>query len=75
MELPQDSLAHRHAPDRRLSRRSLLGTSAAVTFAAAAGLFTAWTAHDEIPPGRILFERRIRRALAEPESLESLHMR
>jgi len=40
-------LAHRHTPDRRLSRRSLLGWSGAVTFAAATGLFTAWTAHDE----------------------------
>jgi Glycosyl hydrolases family 16 len=37
-------LAHRHVPDRRLSRRSLLGWSGAVTFAAATGLVTAWTA-------------------------------
>lgn len=37
------------APGRRLSRRSLLGGSAAVTFAAAAGLFTAWTDHNEHP--------------------------
>ena len=57
MEPPQDFLAHRHAPDRRLSRRSLLGWSAAATFAAAAGLFTAWTAHDEdASRGRVLFE-------------------
>ena len=57
MESPQDFSAHRHAPDRRLSRRSLLGWSAAATFAAAAGLFTAWTAHDEnASRGRVLFE-------------------
>ena len=57
METPQDFLAHRHAPDRRLSRRSLLGWSATATFAAAAGLFTAWTAHNEnAPRGRVLFE-------------------
>ena len=29
VELPYHLLAHRHAPDRRLSRRSLLGSSAA----------------------------------------------
>ena len=57
MGSPQDCLAHRHAPDHRLSRRSLLGWSAAATFAAAAGLFTAWAAHDEnAPRGRVLFE-------------------
>ena len=56
MEPPQDLLAHRHAPDRRLSRRSLLGTSAAVAFAAAAGLFTAWTANDDTSRGRVLFD-------------------
>ena len=58
MEFPQDFLAHRHAPDRRLSRRSLLGWSAAGTFAAAAGLFTAWTAHSENASvgGRVLFD-------------------
>jgi hypothetical protein len=55
VELPQHLLAHRHAPGRRLSRRSLLGTSAAVTFAAAAGLLTAWTAHDDTSPSRTLF--------------------
>jgi hypothetical protein len=50
-------LAHRHAPGRRLSRRSLLGWSGAVTFAAATGLFAAWTAHDEnASPGRTLFK-------------------
>jgi hypothetical protein len=58
-------LPHRYAPDRRLSRRRLLGGSAALTFAAAAGLLTAWTAHsqdafrgrvllDEVFPGRSL---------------------
>ena len=57
MGSPQDCLAHQHAPDHRLSRRSLLGWSAAATFAAAAGLFTAWAAHDEnTPRGRVLFE-------------------
>lgn len=50
-------MVHRHAPDRRLSRRSLLGWSAAVTFASAAGLFTAWTAHNEnASRGRVVFE-------------------
>ena len=49
-------MAHRHVPDRQLSRRSLLGWSAAGTFAAAAGLFTAWTAHNEaVSRGRVLF--------------------
>ena len=57
MESPQDFLAHRHAPDRRLSRRRLLGWSAAATFAAAAGLFAARTTHDEnASRGRVLFE-------------------
>ena len=46
-ERDKDLLAHQHTSDRRLSRRSVLGGSAAVTFAAAAGLFTAWTAHNE----------------------------
>lgn len=46
-------MAHRHAPGRGLSRRSLLGWSA---FAAAAGLVTAWTAHNETASlGRVLF--------------------
>jgi hypothetical protein len=55
LESPQDFSAHRHAPDRRLSRRSVLGWSAAATFAAAAGVFTAWTAQDEdASRGRIL---------------------
>jgi beta-glucanase (GH16 family) len=49
-------MTHQYQPDRRLSRRSLLGTSAAVTFAAAAGLLTAWSAHDDPPHGRVLFE-------------------
>jgi hypothetical protein len=53
----QDFLAHRHAPDRRLSRRSLLGWSGAVTFAAATGLVTAFTADDgNVPRGRVLFK-------------------
>jgi Glycosyl hydrolases family 16 len=53
----RDFSAHRHAPDRRLSRRSLLSWSAAATFAAAAGLFTAWTAYNEnASRGRVLFE-------------------
>ena len=57
MEPPQDFSAHRHARDHRLSRRSLLGWSAAATFAAAAGLFTAWTANRQnAPHGRVLFE-------------------
>jgi hypothetical protein len=50
-------LAHRHAPDHRLSRRSLLGWSAAGALAAAAGLFTARTAQNEdASGGRVLFE-------------------
>ena len=40
-------MAHRHAPDLRLSRRRLLGGSAAVTFAAAVGVFAAWAARSE----------------------------
>ena len=57
MESPQNFLAHRHAPDRRLSRRSLLGWSAAGAFAAAAGLFTARSAYNEdASPDRVLFE-------------------
>ena len=35
MKAPQQSLADPHAPDRRLSRRSLLGAVTAATFAAA----------------------------------------
>jgi len=46
MESHHDFSAHRQAPGRRLSRRSLLGWSAVGTFGAAAGLFTAWTAHN-----------------------------
>ena len=57
MDSPQDFLAHRHPPGRRLSRRSLLGWSAAGALAAAAGLFTARTAHHEgASRGRVLFE-------------------
>ena len=57
MESPQDFLAHRHAPGRRLSRRSLLGWSAAGALAAAAGLFTARAAyHENASGGRVLFE-------------------
>ena len=44
---PQQSQADRHVLGHRLSRRSLLGGSAALTLAAAAGLFTAWAAHSE----------------------------
>jgi hypothetical protein len=46
MESPQNFLAHRHESDRRLSRRSLLGWSAAGAFAAA-GLFTACSSDNE----------------------------
>jgi Glycosyl hydrolases family 16 len=49
MESPQDLPAHRRAPGCRLSRRSLLGWSAAAT---ATGLLTACTA----PRGRVLFD-------------------
>ena len=57
MEPLQDLSAHQHAPDHRLSRRSLLGWSATATFAAAAGLFTAWTVNRKnASPGRVLFE-------------------
>ena len=50
-------MADRHAPDRRLSRRSLLGWVAAVTFAAAAGLYTVWTGHnEETSGGRVLLD-------------------
>ena len=35
MKAPQQSQADRHAPERRLSRRSLLGSVTAATFAAA----------------------------------------
>jgi len=57
VKVPQQSRANRHAPDRRLSRRGLLGWSAATALAAAAGAFTAWTAHHEnASGGRVLFE-------------------
>ncbi len=57
MESPQDFLAHRHPPGRRLSRRSLLGWSAAGALAAAAGVFTARAANnDDAARGRVLFE-------------------
>jgi hypothetical protein len=47
----------RHAPDHGPSRRSLLGWSAAATLAGAAGLFTAWTDHNEnASHGRVLFD-------------------
>ena len=53
MKAPQQSLVDRHAPDRRLSRRSLLGSVTAATFAAAtAGLVTACSASRS----RVLFE-------------------
>lgn len=56
MKAPQQSPADRHIPDRHVSRRSLLGWSAATTLAAAAGAFTAWTAYHENSGGRVLFE-------------------
>jgi len=57
LDSPQDFLAHRHPPGRRLSRRSLLGWSAAGALAAAAGVFTARTVHNEdASGGRVLFE-------------------
>ena len=57
MDSPQDFLAHRHPPGRRLSRRSLLGWSAAGALAAAAGVFTAWTVgNEDASRGRVLFE-------------------
>ena len=57
MESPQDFMPHRHPSGRRLSRRNLLGWSAAGALAAAAGLFTARAAHHEDPPrGPVLFE-------------------
>jgi hypothetical protein len=57
VKAPQQSLADLHAPDRRLTRRSLLGWSAATALAAAAGAFTAWTAyHENASEGRVLFE-------------------
>ena len=57
MDSLQDLLAHRHPPGRRLSRRSLLGWSAAGALAAAAGVFTARTVHNEdASGGRVLFE-------------------
>ena len=57
MDSPQDFLAHRHPPGRRLSRRNLLGWSAAGALAAAAGVFTARAAgSDDASRGRVLFE-------------------
>ena len=57
MDSLQDLLAHRHPPGRRLSRRSLLGWSAAGALAAAAGVFTARTAgNEDASRGRVLFE-------------------
>ena len=54
MESPQDSSARRHASDRRLSRRSLLGWSAAAT---ATGLLTACADHNQnASRDRVLFE-------------------
>jgi Glycosyl hydrolases family 16 len=50
-------LARGPVPGRRLSRRSLLGSTAAVTFAAAAGLFAERAAHGgNASGGRVLFE-------------------
>lgn len=57
MRIPQQSLAQQHTSDRRLSRRSLLGWSAATTLAAATGAFTAWTAyHENAPHSRVAFD-------------------
>ena len=57
MESPRDFPAQRDAAGRRLSRRSLLGWSAAATFAAASGLLTGCASQDETAPqGRVLFE-------------------
>jgi hypothetical protein len=57
VKAPQQSPAGRHASDRHLSRRSLLGWSAVTTLAAAAGAFTEWTAyHQSSSGGRVLFE-------------------
>ena len=57
MDSSQDFLAHRHPPGRRLSRRSLLGWSAAGALAAAAGAVTARTAlNEDVSRGRVLFE-------------------
>lgn len=54
MESPQDLSARRHAPDRRLSRRSLLGWSAAAT---ATGLLTSCSdPRQNASRGRVLFE-------------------
>ena len=55
MRFPQDFSAHRQASDCRLSRRSLLGWSAAGTLATAAGLFTGWTAYYENASRPVLF--------------------
>jgi hypothetical protein len=54
---PQDFLARRQAPDRRPSRRGLLGGAAVVTVAAAAGLLTEWTAHDRAAHDRAAHDR------------------
>lgn len=57
MDSPRDFLAHRHSSGGRLSRRSLLGWSAAGALAAAAGAFTARTAlTDDAARGPVLFE-------------------
>jgi len=56
MESPQD-LAQRHAPERRLSRRSLLGWSAAAALVAAAGAVNALTPRNE-DATRVLFDDR-----------------
>ena len=53
MEPPHDSLSHRHQPDRLVSRRSLLGWSAAGTFSAAAWLFTTRTVNGNVSPDRV----------------------
>jgi hypothetical protein len=57
MKYPPDSSAPWQAPDRQLSRRSLLGWAGAGALAATAGLFVPLTAYNEnVPKGRVLFE-------------------
>ena len=56
MEPPHDSLSRLPASDRLLSRRSLLGWSAAGTFSAAVGLFPVRPFSADASPGTVLFE-------------------
>jgi Glycosyl hydrolases family 16 len=55
VKAPQQSPVDRQVPDRRVSRRSVLGWSAATTLAAAAGAF-AWTTYHENSGSHVLFE-------------------